>query len=105
MEVNITGENFEKEVISSELPVLVDFWAPWCGPCQRISPYIEEIAKDYAGRLKVCKLNVDEASEIATKYSVMSIPALMFFNKGKVVETKVGAMNKLDLEKTIQTYL
>jgi thioredoxin 1 len=105
MEVNLTANNFEKEVIRSKIPALVDFWAPWCGPCQMIAPYVEQIAKDYAGKLKVCKINVDEASELATKYAIMSIPALMLFKEGKVMEKRVGAMNKEALEGLIKQYI
>jgi len=105
MEVNVTTANFKEEVIDSKIPALVDFWAPWCGPCQMIVPYLEELAKDYNGKLKVCKLNVDEAPEVATQYTVMSIPALMLFKEGKVMGKQVGAINKKELEKFIQPYL
>ncbi|MBP7088761.1 MAG: thioredoxin, partial [Candidatus Omnitrophica bacterium] len=92
MEINITTNNFEEEVINTDIPVLVDFWASWCGPCQMIAPYITKLAKDYAGKIKVCKINVDEAGEIATRYAVMSIPTLMIFKKGEVMEKRIGAM-------------
>lgn len=105
MEIKVDTANFEKEVIDSEIPALVDFWAPWCGPCKMIAPYLEELAKNYSGRLKVCKLNVDEAPEVATEYTVMSIPSLMLFKDGKVMEKQVGAINKKELEKFIQPYL
>ncbi|MBU0693720.1 MAG: thioredoxin [Candidatus Omnitrophica bacterium] len=105
MEKKLTGENFETEVIDSQTPVLVDFWAPWCGPCKMISPYIEELAKEYEGRLKVCKLSVDDAPEIATKYTIMSIPALMIFKEGKVMEKRAGAIGKSELEKFIRPYV
>jgi len=105
MEITLTADNFKNEVMESDIPALVDFWAPWCGPCQMIAPHLEELAKDYNGKLKVCKLNVDEAPDIATKYAIMSIPALMLFKKGQVMETKVGAMNKGELEKFIQPYI
>jgi len=105
MEINVDTANFKKEVIDSEIPALVDFWAPWCGPCQMITPHLEELAKDYNGKLKVCKLNVDEAPEIATQYTVMSIPALMLFKEGKVMKKQVGAINKKELEKFIRPYL
>jgi len=105
MEVKITTRNFKKEVIDSDKPVLVDFWAPWCGPCKMIAPYLEELAKEYAGKIKVCKLNVDEAPDLATKYSIMSIPALLLFKDGKIMEKRVGAMNKKELEKFSQAYL
>tara|TARA_B100000315_G_C14547971_1_gene574229 strand:+ start:421 stop:738 length:318 start_codon:yes stop_codon:yes gene_type:complete len=105
MEVNLTSDNFQTEVIDSTIPALVDFWAPWCGPCQMIAPHIKELAKDCTGKLKVCKLNVDEAPDVATKYAVMSIPALMLFKEGKIMETKVGSMGKEDLKKLIQPYI
>ena len=92
--VHLTEENFDNEVMKSELPVLVDFWAEWCGPCRIISPIVEEIAKEYNGKLKVTKLNVDEAQELAIKYGVMSIPTLMVFKNGKIVDQVVGAMSK-----------
>lgn len=105
MEINITTNNFEEEVINADVPVLVDFWASWCGPCQMIAPYIAKLAKDYAGKIKVCKINVDEAGEIATRYAVMSIPTLMIFKKGEVMEKRIGAMGSNDLAKFIQPYL
>ena len=105
MEVKLTSNNFDKEVIKSNVPVLVDFWAPWCGPCQMIAPFIEEIAKDYHGKIKICKLNVDEASDIATSFTVMSIPTLLLFKDGKVMSKKVGTLTKRELEKFIQPYL
>jgi len=105
MEVKVNDGNFKQEVIDSEIPAIVDFWAPWCGPCNMIAPHVEEIAKEYAGKIKVCKLNVDEASAIATEYTIMSIPAIMLFKDGKVMEKRVGVMNKQELEKFIQPYL
>jgi len=105
MEVKVNDGNFKQEVIDSEIPAIVDFWAPWCGPCNMIAPHVEEIAKEYVGKIKVCKLNVDEASAIATEYAIMSIPAIMLFKDGKVMEKRVGVMNKQELEKFIQPYL
>ena len=105
MEIKVDTASFEQEVISSDVPVLVDFWAPWCGPCQTIVPHLEDLAKEHTGKIKVCKLNIDEAPEVATKYVIMSIPSIMLFKKGKVMEKKVGAMSKRDLEKLIQPYL
>ena len=105
MEVNVNTANFKKEVIDSKVPALVDFWAPWCGPCQMIAPHVKELAKDYSGKLKVCKLNVDEAPEVATQYAIMSIPAIMLFKDGDIMSKRVGAMSKQELEKFIQPYL
>ena len=105
MAINVKEDNFNKEVIEEALPVVVDFWAPWCGPCQMVSPHLDSLAKSYAGKIKVCKINVDEAPEIATKYSVMSIPALFIFKGGTIMEKRVGAMNLSDLEQFIQPYV
>lgn len=92
--VEVNDGNFESEVLKSDLPVLVDFWAPWCGPCQMVGPIVEEIGKDYEGKLKVGKLNVDESSQTASHYGIMSIPNLLFFKGGKVVDQIVGAVPK-----------
>jgi thioredoxin 1 len=92
--VELNDGNFESEVLKSDLPVLVDFWAPWCGPCKMVGPIVEEIAKDYEGKLKVGKLNVDDKSQTAGQYGIMSIPNLLFFKGGKVVDQIVGAVAK-----------
>ena len=105
MEIKVDTASFEQEVINSEVLALVDFWAPWCGPCQMIVPHLEELAKKYTGKIKVCKLNIDEAPEVATEYAIMSIPSIMLFKKGRAMEKKVGAMSKQELEKFIQPYL
>ncbi len=94
MEIILTDENFKTEILESELPCLVDFWAPWCGPCRMVGPVIEEIAKEYSGKLVVGKLNVDEAQKVASQYEVMSIPTLSIFKGGKIIDTVVGAMPK-----------
>lgn len=95
--VHVTDKNFEAEVLKSNLPVLVDFWAEWCGPCRMISPIVEEIAKDLQGKLKVAKVNVDESQELAAQFNIMSIPTLLIFKKGQPVEQMVGAMSKDNL--------
>ena len=105
MEVEIRVDNFEKEVLQSKKVILVDFWAPWCGPCQMVAPYIDELAKEYDGKLKVCKVNIDEASAVASKYSVMSIPTFMIFKEGRVREKRAGVMSKKDLQKLVRAYL
>jgi thioredoxin 1 len=92
--VEINDGNFENEVLKSDLLFLVDFWAPWCGPCHMVSPIVEEIGKDYEGKLKVGKLNVDENSQTASRYGIMSIPSVLFFKEGEVVDQIVGAVAK-----------
>jgi thioredoxin 1 len=92
--LSVTGNNFDKEVKQSTLPVLVDFWAEWCGPCRMIGPIVEELATELTGRLKVVKVNVDEAQDLAGQFGIMSIPTLLLFKKGEVVNQMVGAMSK-----------
>lgn len=101
MEVKLTEKNFTKEVLESDLPVLVDFWASWCVPCLMVAPAVEQIAKEKAGEIKVCKLNVDEAPGIAEKYGIQSIPTLAFFNKGKETGRVLGALPKASIENAI----
>ncbi|PKM98181.1 MAG: thioredoxin [Elusimicrobia bacterium HGW-Elusimicrobia-3] len=98
-EIQLTNENFEQEVVKSAQPVLVDFWAPWCGPCRMIGPVIEELAKEYDGKVKVCKLNTDEAQDIAAKYQISAIPTILLFKGGKVVQQLVGLQPKEELKK------
>lgn len=92
--VVFTDQNFKKEVLKSEMAVLVDFWAPWCGPCQMAGPIIEDLAKEYEGKIKVGKLNVDESPQTAAKYGVMSIPTMILFKEGKEVGRKIGFEGK-----------
>jgi thioredoxin 1 len=92
--IPITEQSFEAEVIQSELPVLVDFWAGWCAPCKMVAPIVEEIARDYEGKLKVGKIDVDSSQAIAMKYNIHSIPTLMLFKDGKMVDSIVGAVPK-----------
>ena len=101
----LTAENFEADVLNSEQTVLVDFWAPWCGPCRMVAPVIDELAEEYAGRMTFGKLNVDENGPLAQKYEVMSIPTLGIFKKGVVVDKIVGFRPKPDLAKTLDKYL
>ena len=98
MEITVTKENFEVEVLNSEIPVLLDFWATWCGPCMMIAPTLEEIARENAGRLKVGKVNVDEQMELAMQFGVTSIPLLVVMEKGQIVKKAVGAMPKAKIE-------
>lgn len=92
--LELTDDNFETEVLKSDRPCLVDFWAEWCGPCLMVGPVVEEVAKEYGEKLKVGKLNVDQNGETAAKYGVMSIPSLLFFNGGKMVDQIIGAVPK-----------
>jgi len=98
----LSDQNFETEVLKSELPTLVDFWAPWCGPCRMVGPLVEELAKQYAGKIKVGKLNVDNNANTAAKYGVRSIPTLIMFKGGKVAVQIVGAQPKAELVKFIE---
>jgi thioredoxin 1 len=103
MEIN--DSNFKQEVLDSDLPVLVDFWAPWCMPCSMVAPIVEEIAKEYRGRLKVCKVNVDQAPQTAASYGIMSIPTLSIFKNAKVAEQIVGAVTKSVLLEKINPHI
>ena len=105
MEIKVNDNNFKQEVLEESLPVLVDFWAVWCGPCLRLAPVIEEIAEEYKGKLKVCKLNVDDAPQTASSYEIMSIPTLAIFKNGKVMDRIVGALPKAELETAIKPHI
>jgi len=94
MSMKISEENFEKEVINSELPVLVDFWAEWCGPCRAVGPVLEEISNQYADKFRVAKVNVDENPELASEYGIRSIPTMILFKDGKEIDNIIGALPK-----------
>lgn len=95
--VNISDADFENEVLKSEEPVMVDFWAEWCGPCKALSPIVDEVANEVAGKMKVVKVNIDQNPNAPTKYGVRGIPTLMVFKGGELVDTKVGGMSKAQL--------
>lgn len=101
MALDVTDSNFEAEVLNSDIPVLVDFWAPWCGPCRALAPTIDQIAQDFQGKVKVFKLNTDENPESAVKFRINSIPNLIFFKDGKPVDQLIGAVDKAKIEDAI----
>jgi thioredoxin 1 len=103
--INVTDATFEEEVVKADSPVLVDYWAEWCGPCKMIAPVLEEIAKEYEGQLKVCKLNIDENNDTPPKFGIRGIPTLMLFKGGSVEATKVGALSKSQLSAFIDANL
>ena len=101
-ELKITRENFENEVMKSNIPVLIDFWAPWCGPCRMMGPIIEQLADEYEGKAKVGKVNVDEEGELSQAFGVMSIPTIVLIKDGKVVKQAVGARPKAEVKAMLQ---
>lgn len=101
----VTDGSFKEEVLDSDVPVLVDFWAPWCGPCRMVAPVVEEIAEQYDGQIKVVKLNTDENPQVASQYGIRSIPTLMIFKGGQRVDMVVGAVPKTTLANTLEKYL
>ena len=103
--VHVTEQTFDQEVLKAETPVLVDFWAEWCGPCRMIAPIVEEFARDYDGRLKVAKVDVDENANIAMRYNIMSIPTLGLFKGGQLVERVIGYMPKGELKRRVDAAL
>ncbi|MDP3013503.1 MAG: thioredoxin [Candidatus Subteraquimicrobiales bacterium] len=103
--IELTKENFESEVLKSNLPVLIDFWAAWCGPCRILAPVLKEFAEEQSNKIKVAKVNVDENQELAVKYSIMSIPTLLFFKDGEIQKKLVGAVSKKNLETELAEWL
>ncbi|NLN63878.1 MAG: thioredoxin [Clostridiaceae bacterium] len=103
--LTLTNDNFEKEVLQSDKPVLVDFWASWCGPCRMVAPVIDQIADEFAGKVKVGKVNVDEQGSVSQKYRIMSIPTLMIFKNGEIAESVVGARSKEALAEMLNKHL
>jgi thioredoxin 1 len=103
--LNFTDSAFDVEVLKSETPVLVDFWAEWCGPCRQMTPAIDALATEYDGRVKIGKLNVDDNGQTAMRYNIRSIPTLLLFKNGQVVEQRVGAMGKTDVQRLIDAHL
>ncbi|MGN0526692.1 MAG: thioredoxin [Acutalibacteraceae bacterium] len=101
-EITITKDNFENEVLKSHIPVLIDFWATWCGPCQMMSPVVSELADEYEGKVKVCKVNVDDEPELAATFNVMSIPMFAVIKNGQITGSTVGAMPKEELKKLLK---
>lgn len=96
-EITLTNKNFESEVMASDIPVLVDFWAAWCGPCRMLAPIIDEVAKEYEGKVKVGKVNVDEEQELAVRYGIASIPTVLLFKNGKIVNKTIGFGSKAQI--------
>ncbi len=105
MSLQVTSQNFDTEVLQSRIPVLVDFWAPWCGPCRAMLPIIDELSTEYVGRVKVVKVNVDEAGDIAGKYNVMSIPMFLLFKGGTIADSFVGSKPKEDVAAKLDALL
>lgn len=104
-EIIVTQENFKQEVLEAELPVLVDFWAPWCGPCKIIAPAVAQIAQNFEGRLKVARVNVDDAGSLANDYNINSIPTLMVFKNGEILGQRLGAASLSVIEGFVEQYL
>lgn len=102
---DVTDQVFDSEVMQSKIPTMVDFWAPWCAPCRILGPVVEELAKDYEGRLKVLKMNVDENTRVPSQFGIMSIPTVMIFKDGKPAKTIIGAQPKENIKKEIEEVL
>ncbi|MFA5975683.1 MAG: thioredoxin [Elusimicrobiota bacterium] len=104
-EIQLSDATFDAEVVQSDKPVLVDFWAPWCGPCRMLSPVVDELAKEYEGKIKVAKLNTDDHAQAATRYRISALPTLLFFKGGKVQDQLVGVHPKPEIKKHLDTLL
>jgi thioredoxin 1 len=104
-EVTVTNANFKQEVLESELPVLADFWAEWCVPCKMVGPVLEKMAQEYDGKIKVAKINVDEQSELASNYNIVSIPTIILFHKGQPAKQQIGAVPRKVLDEMVKEYL
>lgn len=105
VEVTVTTDNFKEEVLESTVPVLADFWAQWCVPCRMVGPILAQMADEHDGKLKVAKINVDEAGELAAEYNIVSIPTILLFDNGKVVKQQVGAVPRQTLEQMVAEYI
>jgi len=105
MVTDVTDQNFDDEVLKSTLPVLIDIWAPWCGPCRMVEPVVEKLAEKYDQRFKFCRLNIDQNPQTATNYQIMSIPTLIFFKDGKIADRVIGAVPERVLEPKIEALL
>ncbi len=103
--INLTDLNWEEEVVNSSVPVLVDFWAPWCGPCRIIAPIVEELAKEYEGKIKVGKLNTDENPQVSMRYGIRAIPTLILFKNGEIADTRIGVQPKEALRQMLSSYV
>lgn len=103
--INLTDLNWEEEVVNSSIPVLVDFWAPWCGPCRIIAPIVEELAKEYEGKIKVGKLNTDENPQVSMRYGIRAIPTLILFKNGEIADTRIGVQPKEALRQMLSSHV
>jgi thioredoxin 1 len=103
--ITVTDDNFDSEVLKSDIPVLVDFWAEWCGPCKMIAPVLDILAEQYQGKVKICKVNVDDNKKTPSQYSIRSIPTLIIFKNGELKDTKMGALSKAQISEFLESYL